>query len=82
MAVTVTEKELSLKVGDTHEMSAVISPDDATLTQVYWLTDNADVAEVDKESGIVVAKKAGTANVYCITLDGNFKSGCAVVISE
>lgn len=80
--VKVTEKELSLKVGDSHTMSAQLSPDDATLTKVYWFTDNSDIIEVDKESGTFTAKKTGTAIVYCITLDGNFKSSCTVEVTE
>lgn len=80
--VKLAEKELSLKVGEEHTISAVLSPDDATLTKVYWFTDNADVIEIDTDSGVFTAKKPGTASVYCITLDGNYKSGCTVEVSE
>lgn len=76
-----TQKEISLKKGETKALSVKISPDDATLTEVFWFTTDENVALVD-ENGVVTAKNTGTASVYCITRDGNFKSSCAVEVSE
>ena len=75
------EKEATLKKGETKELKAVISPDDATLTKVYWFTTDESIVSVD-ENGKITAKNEGTASVYCITHDGNFKSSCAVTVSE
>lgn len=75
------EKEISLKKGDEKALSVTVSPDDATLKQVYWFTTDENIASVD-ENGVVTAKNAGSASVYCITRDGNYKSSCAVEVSE
>lgn len=75
------EKEISLKKGETKELSVTISPDDATLTDIYWFTTDANIVTVD-ENGVVEAIAQGTASVYCITRDGNYKSSCTVTITD
>lgn len=80
--VKVTQKELSLKVGDTFTIEAKISPEDATLKQVYWFSTDENIASVDKETGEISGVSAGTVSVYCITLDGNYKSSCTVEVYE
>lgn len=74
-------KEISLKKGEAKELSVKISPDDATLKEVFWFTTDENIAAVD-QNGVVTAKNAGSASVYCITRDGNYKSSCAVEVSE
>lgn len=75
------EKEISLKKGESKELSVKISPDEATLTDVYWFTTDDSIALVD-ENGVVTAVENGSASVYCITRDGNYKSSCTVNITE
>ena len=79
--VKVNEKEINLKKGETFSQSVTFSPDDATLTKLYWFSTDENIAVVD-ENGVITAKENGTAYVYCITLDGNYKSSCTVEISE
>lgn len=80
--VKVTEKEVSITKGESREISAAVSPEDATLTGLYWFTTDESIVTVDNESGVITGVKEGTASVYCITLDGNFKSSCIVEVSE
>ena len=75
------EKEVSLKKGETKSLSVTISPDDATLTEVYWFTTDENIVSVD-ENGVISANNTGSAVVYCITLNGNYKASCAVNITE
>ena len=75
------EKEISLKKGDSKELFVKISPDDATLTDVFWFTTDESIAAVD-ENGVVTAVETGSASVYCVTRDGNYKSSCTVNITE
>ncbi len=75
------EKEITLKIGESKTLCVTVSPDDATLTKVYWFSTDENIVTVD-ENGVVCAKAAGSASVYCITLDGNYKSSCAVEVSE
>lgn len=77
--VKLEEKEISLKTGETKNMVAVISPHEATLKNVFWFTTDENTVSVD-ENGVITAKAEGSASVYCITLDGNFKSSCIVEV--
>lgn len=75
------EKEVTLKKGESKSLSVTVSPEDATLTRVYWFSTDENIVSVD-ENGVISAKNAGSASVYCITLDGNYKASCAVNITE
>ncbi len=79
--VKVSVKELSLKKGESFSQNAVISPDNATLGKVYWFSSDENIAVVD-ENGVITAKNNGVTDIYCITLDGNYKSSCTVTINE
>lgn len=54
-------------VGDTKELTAVITPEDATNQNVIWTTDNAEVATV--ENGVVTAVGDGTAVITAVAED-------------
>ena len=79
--VKVTEKEKSLKVGEISAVSAEISPADATLKDIFWFTSDENIVSVS-ENGEITAVSEGTASVYCITLDGNYKSVCTVTVTK
>ena len=74
------EKEAALKIGESKALSVTVSPDDATLTKVYWFSTDENIVTVD-ENGVITAKAAGNASVYCITFNGNYKSSCAVEVT-
>ena len=73
--------ELALSKGETSALSATFSPADATITTLYWFTSDESVATVDA-NGVVTAVGAGETTVYCVTLDGNYKSVCTVTVTE
>ncbi len=79
--VKVTEKEKTLKVGEASAVTAEVSPVEATLKDVYWFTSDENIVAVS-ENGEITAASVGTASVYCITLDGNYKSVCTVTVTE
>ena len=79
--VKVTEKEKSLKVGEISAVAAEISPADATLKDIFWFTSDENIVTVS-ENGEITAVSEGTASVYCITLDGNFRSVCTVTVTK
>lgn len=76
----VSEKEMTLAVGQSDTLTANISPKDATLQTVYWFTSDASVATVG-EDGTVTATGVGQTEIYCITLDGNYKSVCTLTVT-
>lgn len=77
----VSEKEMTLAVGQSDTLTANISPKDATLQTVYWFTSDASVATVG-EDGTVTATGVGQTEIYCITLDGNYRSVCMLTVTE
>jgi len=59
--IVVPENGLTLsEEEETLTLSAVISPSNASLQNVYWYSDNVNVADVDK-NGVVTAIGGGTA---------------------
>ena len=79
--IKVDTKELTLAKGQSEALTATFSPAEATITTLYWFTSDENIAAVD-ENGTVTAVAAGETTVYCVTLDGNYKSVCTVTVTE
>ena len=63
-------KKATLKVGETLDLAAVVSPETAVAsTKLTWKSSKAAVAKVSK-TGVVTAKKAGTAKITVKTDSG------------
>ncbi len=67
-------------VGATQQLSASISPSNATNQNVSWSSDNNNVATVSS-SGLVTAIAAGTANITVTTSDGGKKATSVTTVS-
>lgn len=80
-SVKVKEKEINLKKGETKSAEVTFSPENATVTKLYWFSSDENIASVD-ENGVITAISSGSADVYCITQDGNYKTTCTVTITE
>lgn len=78
--VTVSPKTTSVAVGATRNLSATVSPTDATNKSLTWTSSDNTVATVD-QSGVVTGVKAGTATVTVASADGNFKDTAAVTVT-
>ena len=79
--VSITEEDQSLKVGDTLQLTAVVTPEDATNKDIVWESDNLDVATVD-ENGLVTALSSGTANITVTTEDGSFTDSIKITVTS
>ncbi|WP_149303609.1 galactose-binding domain-containing protein [Pareuzebyella sediminis] len=66
--------------GLTEQLTATISPVDATDTGVTWSSDDESVATVDA-SGLVTGVSPGTATITATTDDGGFTSTSLVAVS-
>lgn len=80
--ISLTPTSASLKVGETKQLSATISPSNATNKSISWTSDNSSVAEVSN-SGLVTAKGVGQTVINCKANDGSGKTAtCSVSVAE
>ncbi len=80
-SVSVTPKEVEMhKVDDSVQLTASVSPDNASKKDVVWSTSDEKVASVN-DSGLVEAVGNGTATITVTTVDGNYKDECSVSVS-
>ena len=79
--VSLDTNNLSLKTGNTHTLSATVSPNDADNKAVTWSTSNSSVATVSTK-GKVTAKGPGTATITATTKDGGYTASCSVSVTQ
>ena len=78
--VSLDKNALSLKLGDSAQLTAAVSPADAANKNVFWSSSNEAVATVDPY-GRVIAVAEGTAVVTVTTEDGGKTAQCTVTVS-
>lgn len=69
----------TLKVGETVQLNATISPSNATNTSLTWSTNNSNCTVV---GGLVTANNVGECVITCTTNDGNHTASCTVNIES
>ncbi len=79
--IAMKEKEATLVQGETKTLEIKFTPEKATFKDVDWFTSDESVAVVD-ENGVVTAVGAGSADIYAIALDGNFKTTCKLTVKD
>ncbi|WP_113923014.1 LamG-like jellyroll fold domain-containing protein [Cognataquiflexum aquatile] len=78
--VSVTPNLASIQAGRTQQLTATVSPANASNTLVNWSTSNPLVATVNS-SGLVTALAVGTANINATTVEGSFTSGSSITVT-
>ena len=78
IALDIHNAELS--IADTLQLTATITPADATNKNVVWTTSNEAVATVSA-SGMVTAVAAGQVVIFATTEDGNYTDSCSIVVT-
>lgn len=78
--VTVNPTSAILTVGDTQQLTASLSPVNATNQAVNWSSSNTAIAMVSS-TGLVTAIASGTANITVTTQDGNKTATSAITVS-
>lgn len=76
--VSVSPTSASLTVDQTQQLTATISPSNATNTNVSWSSDATNVATVSN-SGLVTAIAAGTATITVTSAADNTKKATATI---
>lgn len=80
-SIYISESTLSLNIGFTEQLTAIVLPISALNKTVYWLSTNTKVATVD-ENGIVTAVSAGNATIIAYAEDGEYTSTCNVTVTN
>ena len=78
-SISLSEKELSLKIGSTGQLMAIITPKNAN-QKVTWSSSNSSVATVS-DNGLVTAIGEGSATITAKTIDNKFAS-CTVKVGN
>ena len=79
--VALDHDKLDMTEGESSQLKATVSPDNASDKSVEWSSSDATVATVDG-TGKVTAVKAGTATVTVKTKDGGKTATCSVTVNQ
>ena len=72
---------ISLNVGESAQLTATVTPDNATDKSVKWSSSATEIVSTD-QSGKLTALKAGEATVTVATTDGGKTASCAVTVNS
>lgn len=75
--IALDKTDVELSVGNTSQITATITPEDATYKDITWTSSNSSIASV--ENGLITAKSIGNATITATTKDGA-SSSCYVKV--
>ncbi|MBR6536513.1 MAG: Ig-like domain-containing protein [Lachnospiraceae bacterium] len=79
-SMTLSETEVTSRIGNKVQLRATLKPDNATNQAVTWKSSNTNVATVS-DNGLVTMKAAGTASIICTSVDNpNVQAFCNVTV--
>ena len=81
-SVKINQGDKTLKVGETVNLTATVSPSNATNKTVTWKSSNGGVASVLSTSGKVTARKVGKAVITASTSNGKTATVTITVTQE
>lgn len=71
--------ELEILPGESHQLNVTVLPENASVPDVNWSSDNAKVAKVS-DTGLVTGLSAGVATIHAVTRDGGKMATCLVKV--
>ena len=78
-SVSLSQQELVITEGEMRQLTATVSPTNATVKNVRWGSSSTTVATISSE-GVVTAVSEGTATITVRTEDGNRIAICHVMV--
>lgn len=69
IGISISEENVTMEIGATHQLTASYIPEDATLRNCSWKSSNTTVATVDA-MGVVTATGLGTCTITATAKDG------------
>ena len=81
-AIAINNNEANLVINNTLQLSATVTPEDATFADVLqWTSSNPEVATVD-DNGLVTAIAKGDAEIKVMTCDySNLSASCTIKVA-
>lgn len=77
---SISDNSVDMYVGDTKQLTATITPENATYKNVKWKISNSSVATISND-GLITAKSTGEATITATTDEG-LKKQCSIVVKE
>lgn len=78
-SVKLSQNNLSITIGESHQLDATINPSTAADKSITWSSNNSEVATVDN-NGKVTAISEGRAIITVTTIDGGKTASCIVTV--
>lgn len=78
--VSLNKASTTITAGSTEQLTATVTPSNATDKSVVWSSSNTSVATVS--SGLVTAVAAGSATITVRTNDGNYTATCTAAVTS
>lgn len=80
--VTISETAATVADNHTYQLTASVTPDDASVKKIIWSSSDETIATVD-QNGFIKALKVGNCNIIATAADGGISASCALeVISD
>ena len=79
--ISVTPYPLNIYLGQTAQLTATVTPANATDKSVTWWAQQGGVASVD-QNGVVTPLKEGSTRVFAETNDGGYSTSVPVTVSK
>ncbi len=83
--VNLSVAEIKLKVGESANLEAIISPDNATNKTVFWSVDDSNVAGIVYKDNVYVTISAiseGITTIMVTTEDGYLTASCNIIVDN
>lgn len=78
--VTLSAQSLDMKSGEKQTLKMNFAPQDAYDNRVFFVSLNTDIADVDMETGAIIAKTTGTVTVRAVAASGVY-ADCVVKVN-
>lgn len=79
--VLVAPEQVTLDLGETFQLTANVEPSNATDKGVSWFSNNAAIASIDTNTGLVTATGAGSIDVTVTTNDGGYRASATITVN-
>ncbi len=77
----IEEQSLTIQLEESYKLNAIISPSNATIKELSWISNKSSVATVDSK-GIVKGVGIGSATITATSYNGNFSATSNITVTE